>query len=163
MLWGVVIYFAAIKDRTLKFLLKIPMTYAHLIYTLFCPSFVLWTCFKRCKTLFLYVFGIFMEFLHISLFFHCYENWKTGLKLTLSVIHSMNFLCFTTYGCCHSCYLIKNAFFVPRNSACRVEGEGKDKIEIDVPLKGCGTQQVNSGHLRKQLKNAFLIKCLLHF
>ena len=31
-----------------------------------------------------------------------------------------------------------------RNSACRVEGEGKDKIEIDVPLKGCGTQQVNS-------------------
>jgi len=28
-----------------------------------------------------------------------------------------------------------------RNSACRVEGEGKDKIEIDVPLKGCGTNQ----------------------
>ena len=33
-------------------------------------------------------------------------------------------------------------FFVARNSACRVEGEGKDKMEIDVPLKGCGTQQV---------------------
>jgi len=28
-----------------------------------------------------------------------------------------------------------------RNSACRVEGEGKDKIQIDVPLKGCGTKQ----------------------
>ena len=31
-----------------------------------------------------------------------------------------------------------------RNSACRVEGEGKDKIQIDVPLKGCGTKQVNT-------------------
>ena len=35
---GNVIFSDPIKDRQLKFLVKIPMTYAHLIYTLFCPS-----------------------------------------------------------------------------------------------------------------------------
>ena len=35
---GNVIFSAPIQDKQLKFLVKIPMTYAHLIYTLFCSS-----------------------------------------------------------------------------------------------------------------------------
>ncbi len=36
--WGNVIYSALFQDRQLKFLVKITLTNAHLIYTLFCPS-----------------------------------------------------------------------------------------------------------------------------
>ena len=34
------IFSASIEDRQLKFLVKIPITYAHLICTLFCPKSV---------------------------------------------------------------------------------------------------------------------------
>ena len=47
----VFIFSAPIEDRQLKFSVKIPMTYAHRVYTLFCPT-VSRSCFKIHKPFF---------------------------------------------------------------------------------------------------------------
>ena len=43
------IFWADIEDRQLKFEVKIPVTSAHLVHKLFCPSVCSMICFKRHK------------------------------------------------------------------------------------------------------------------
>ena len=80
---------AANEDRQMKFSVMIPMTYAHLVYTLFCPS-VCHLCFKGQTDLFFKGFTIFIIFLHNLSFFYLY------------VCPFYGFLCSTTCKYCHS-------------------------------------------------------------
>ena len=96
-LWGIGIFSAAIKDKQLKFLVKILMTYAFLIYILFCPS-IYRSCFKRCKRYFFKISLFFWSFAHSIPFF--VMNTKFLLyQLTLSNCLFNDFLCFAAYEC----------------------------------------------------------------
>lgn len=58
----------------------------------------------------------------------------------------------TTLNCASGSMLVDVEFYEPfygiiypngsRNSACRIQGHGKTKYHLDLPLKGCGTQRV---------------------
>ena len=80
-----------------RLLMNISMTYAQLIYTLFCPS-----VFKRQKLYILKISYQFFKVLNILSFSHlCYANWISALLLTLTII----ILCLDFYGCCHPCFI----------------------------------------------------------
>lgn len=61
----------------------------------------------------------------------------------------------TTLNCAAGSMLVDVEFYEPfygiiypngsRNSACKVQGHGKTKYHLDLPLKGCGTKRVSSG------------------
>lgn len=59
----------------------------------------------------------------------------------------------TTLNCASGSMLVDVEFYEPfygiiypngsRNSACKVQGHGKTKYHLDLPLKGCGTERVS--------------------
>ena len=85
-LWGNVISSAPIKDRHLKFLVKNPIIYAHLIHTLFCPP----VCYLGSR----------------SNNIHC----MTLLNIKFFPDINSSFLSFATYGCCQQINLIYRGY-----------------------------------------------------
>ena len=44
-----------------------------------------------------------------------------------------------------------------RNSACKIAGKGEETAKIDIPLKGCGTQQVGFPRLISNFLNIIFL------
>ena len=88
-LWANLIFSAAIVDSQLKYLVEIPMTYAHLLCTLFCLS-VCRPCSKRYRPYFLRFRDFYLVFeYYISLFSLL---WKLTSSLSFSPFRDLSVL-----------------------------------------------------------------------